>query len=163
MTVSLICAQQDRVESLLFQSRQGRNNVTQEDQLWLSCHLQSCAACQSKAEAAALVAEELHAFGAQVLASRSLVRNTQLLVRERAAQIRQQEERMMPLWIGVSLTALWAVGSLPLLWKGFEFMGQASQWPTFVWETAAVATWLMPTGLLTSFAISMRREKELQG
>ncbi|MBI2682826.1 MAG: hypothetical protein HYX26_06350 [Acidobacteriales bacterium] len=163
MTISLICAQQDRVESLLFQSRQGRNGATQEDQVWLASHLRDCVSCNGKAEAAAAAVEELHTFSSQTLASRALVRNTQLQVRFRAAQMRQQQERMMPLWLGVSLVALWAVGSLPLVWSGFEFMSQSFSWPAHVWQGGAVVAWLMPTGLLTSFAVSLRRERELQG
>ena len=163
MTISLICAQQDRVESLLFASSRDRGVATPDDQIWLATHLRDCVACSGKMEAATAAMEELHTFAAQNLASRNLVRNTQLQVRLRAAQMRQQEERMMPLWIGVSLVAVWAVGSLPMLWKGFEFMSQSFAWPAHVWQGAAVVAWLMPTGLLTSFAVSLRRERELQG
>jgi anti-sigma factor RsiW len=163
MTASPICAQQDRVLGLLSQPRREWIASSPEDRLWLAAHLRECPACARLAGSAAAAREELHAFASQTVAGRDLVRNTQFQVRLRAAQMRRQQERMVPLWLGVSLAALWTVGSLPMLWQGFESLSQAFAFPAPFWQAAAVLAWLTPTGLFTSFAVSLRREREIQG
>jgi anti-sigma factor RsiW len=157
------CAQLDRVLALLSQPRQEWVSASPEERAWLAAHLQECAACARQAESTAAAREELHSFASHAIASRALVRNTQFQVRLRAAQLRQQQERMVPLWLGVSLAGLWAVGSLPMLWKGFEMVSQSFAFPAPLWQAAAVIAWLTPTGLFTSFAVSLRREREPQG
>lgn len=126
------------------------------DAAWLRQHIQDCEQCAREAESAPWVKDELRAAASQCVATRSLVHATQARVRERAAEMGQQEERMAPLWIAVTLAALWAALSAPFVWKGMEYLGHRAELSALVWQTAAVFVWLMPTGLITALALLSR-------
>jgi len=130
--------------------------LEKNDSLWLEQHLADCEGCHTDFVALEGSVAELRGINRSITASRSLVRATQARVHERAAELRQHEERMGPLWIAVALAALWAVISAPFIWSGAQYLGHAANLPALVWETGAVFFWLMPTGLITALTLYAR-------
>jgi hypothetical protein len=76
----------------------------------------------------------LQAASQEVVASRQLVRATQMRVRERAAEMEAQRERMSPLAVAVSIASVWALGSIPLTWEGFQMLATTWHLSTAVWQ-----------------------------
>ena len=130
--------------------------VSPEERMAAESHLHDCLECAAKCTARELAMQDLRALSGDVIASRELVRTTQMQLRLYAAERRQMQERMSPVWMTAGLAGVWAVGSIPFLWSGFEWMGQAAQLPSFVWQTAAVFAWITPTGLLAAVAAGRR-------
>ena len=130
--------------------------IAGSDQAWLEEHLVGCDLCSDDAAAMMQASSEVRAGSRQIVAQRSLVRSTQSRVRERAAEMREQDERMAPLWIAVALAGLWAIVSVPFIWTGVEYLGHWANLPALVWQTAAVFIWLMPTGIITALSLLTR-------
>lgn len=150
MTVNL----HEQVLALLLEKNP--DQITSDARLAAEDHLRGCSDCSARFSARELALQDLRSLACDVTAPRELVRNTQLQVRLYAAERRQHRDRMGPVWMTAGLAGIWAVGSIPLLWSGFEWIGQAAQLPSFVWQTAAVFSWIAPTGLLAAVAAARR-------
>jgi hypothetical protein len=87
------------------------------------------------------------------------VRATQMRVRERAAELEQQRERMSPLAIACVLASIWALGSIPLTWQGFQMLAADLHWPNAVWQGAAIFTSIAPAALITGVGVAVQRER----
>jgi hypothetical protein len=75
--------------------------------------------------------------------------------------LQQEQEQMWPVWISSIVACMWAIVSVPFVWQGYEWLGHHADLPTFLWQTLAVATWLMPAGALTTLALYLRGNKVL--
>jgi hypothetical protein len=73
-----------------------------------------------------------------------LVQSTQLKVRVRAEQLRQQKERMRLVWLSCCLLALSGAVTTPLLWRGFHWIGEMAQLPGPVWAIGFGLFWIAP-------------------
>ena len=127
-----------------------------EEAKLIESHLPVCAACS-------LVDEELNSKIRQVrrelgtvVASAPLVRHTKSGVRRAAMQMQKRQERMSPLWIASAIACLWALLSIPLIWEGTQWIGGHTSVPMYVWQTAAVFVWLMPTGIAVALGVWSR-------
>lgn len=150
MTVNL----HEQVLSVLLEK--DPDQVAPDARLAAEDHLRGCAECSATYSAREFVMQDLRTLACEVTASRNLVRSTQLQVRLYAVERRQQRDRMGPVWMTAGLAGVWAVGSIPFLWTGFEWAGQVAQLPGFVWQTAAVFAWITPTGLLAAATVARR-------
>ena len=103
---------------------------------WLTSHLDGCAECSSFAEELALA--ELTLRSIPVVASASLVSATQARVRQRAAELRDQQARNFLIGISFCLGLLWSAGS--------AFVGlKLSAWLA---DKIHVASWLIAAGFV---------------
>jgi hypothetical protein len=128
----------------------------------VDAHVSGCKACGEFAQEmirAGIVKDVMR----RVTAPRGLVRDTQMRVRLRAQEIRQYRERMWPVWLSCALACIWALASMPVVWQGAEWIARNAQLPSYVWQPMAVLLWLMPAGLLTSFALYMKGEQTFFG
>jgi predicted anti-sigma-YlaC factor YlaD len=118
-------------------------------QSWLRAHLQECARCRDYAEGAGRV---VRALRSQPLAADStLVRATQTRVRQRALELRHQQERLWVVCICCIAVTLSSALTTAVLWGGFAWMGQQARLTTPVWQIGLAALGWMPaivTGIL---------------
>ena len=128
--------------------------LAEHEQRWLDRHFESCEVC---AAAARSTQEDLRGMRtAAVSASSDLVRSTQLRVGARAAQLKRQEDRMRPVWIAISVAFCWMVFTSPVLWEGFQWLGERVNLPSLVWQTGFGLALLMPAAAIC--AIAMRTQ-----
>jgi anti-sigma factor RsiW len=123
---------------------------------WMDSHLQVCTDCHARFDELRATVQGVRREVGGVTASAPLVRRTQSGVRRAAVQMRKRQERMAPLWIACAIAGLWAVLSLPLIWEGTRWFGHHTSLPMFVWQSAAVVVWLMPTGIAIAMGIWTR-------
>jgi hypothetical protein len=109
--------------------------VSEGDARWLDSHLLACPECFGFAEEFEVAERALRSM--PVTAPVSLVSATQLRVRQRAAELRDQQARNFLIGISFCLGLLWSAGS--------AFVGlKLSGWLA---EKIHVAPWLIATGL----------------
>ena len=116
--------------------------LPEEQQARLRAHLQECADCREYEEAAGRMVRGLRS---QPLAADStLVRETQLRVRARALELRQQRERRWLVCLSCLFVGLSAAITTPLLWRGFEWVGAWAGVSKWVWEAGFSYFWIAP-------------------
>jgi predicted anti-sigma-YlaC factor YlaD len=120
----------------------GAADANDESTAWLRRHLQECVECRDYADSAAQLASALHSIA--FAADATLVRSTQIKVRARAEQLRQQNERMRLVWLSCCLLSLSGAATTPLLWRSFHWIGEMAQVPGPVWKIAFGLFWIAP-------------------
>jgi len=109
---------------------------------WLDAHLESCGAC---AERARLTMEALASLRAvAVLVNPAVVGMAKARARMRAAELRQRDERLRPLWIACVFSCLMLLLTTPYFWSAFEWMGRAMRLPAPVWQAGFLLWWSLP-------------------
>jgi hypothetical protein len=141
----------DRALDLLVCREQELN---ENDSVFLQSHLGICYACSEQSSAIDSARNEMRSD--VVYAQPAMVRATQMRVRERAAELRQQQETMRPLWISSALALGWAVLSMPLLWQGFAWLGRVNHVPDIVWQTGFGIMALAPLTAVGTIGLASR-------
>jgi predicted anti-sigma-YlaC factor YlaD len=130
----------------------GAEEVSLAERSWLRAHLQECGACREYQEAASRVVRELRA---QPLAADSaLVRATQMRVRSRALELRQQQERMWLVSLACVFVGLSAAVTTPLVWRAFEWMGERVGVSSPVWEASFAFFWTVPALVVSALLLA---------
>jgi predicted anti-sigma-YlaC factor YlaD len=130
----------------------GAEEVSLAERGWLRAHLQDCGACREYQEAAGRVVRELRA---QPLAADSaLVRATQMRVRSRALELRQQRERMWLVGLACVFVGLSAAVTTPLVWRTFEWMGERVGVSSPVWQTSFAFFWMVPALVVSALLLA---------
>jgi hypothetical protein len=160
MTVHVHASDHERARQLMLQHR--AEGLPPEQYAWLDSHLSDCSGCATQYAVFEGALRDVQRGISNVTATRALVRATQLRVRERAAELRHEQERMSPLWIATALAAIWAVISAPFLWYGFEWVGSRSELPALIWQTLFAFAWLMPTGLIAAVTLWTKGARALR-
>ena len=130
----------------------GTVGLNDESTSWLRQHLQDCASCRDYAESVSQLSSALHSV--TFAAHADLVRSTQLKVRARAEQLRQQRERMRLVWLSCFLLALSGATTTPLLWDGFRWIGEVAQTPSPVWQLGFALFWVAPAIVISVVLIA---------
>jgi predicted anti-sigma-YlaC factor YlaD len=115
------------------------------EQSWLATHLESCPPCREFAENSRETIRSLR--GIPMAASGRLVSATQMRVRQRAAELQRQQERLWVVCVCCAAVTLSAVATTLLLWHGFAWMGQQARLAAPVWEGGFIVFYLMPSVL----------------
>ena len=111
--------------------------ISAGEDAWLASHLERCAECAGFAEELELTTRALR--GVPVMANASLVSATQARVRQRAAELRDQQARNFLIGISFCLGLLWSAAS--------AFIGlRLSGWLA---DKIHVAPWIIATGFVT--------------
>jgi len=109
---------------------------------WLDAHLESCGAC---AERARLTAEALASLRAvAVPVNPAIVNLAKARARMRAAELRQRDERLRPLWIACVFSWVMMLLTTPYFWSAFAWMGRAMRLPVPVWQAGFLLWWSLP-------------------
>ncbi|HUQ49553.1 MAG TPA: hypothetical protein VM056_02475 [Terriglobales bacterium] len=148
-----------RAQEIMMQSRAERMQRSNEQESWLESHLSACEACTCKMESLRTSLQDLHAFSANIAASSSLVRSTQMRVRMRARELKKQDELMQPLWIAAILAFAWAGGTMPLLWMGFQWLGKTNNLPDMIWVSGFLIMSLMPGAVVGTIALARNPQR----
>ena len=110
--------------------------VSDGEAAWLASHLEGCAECSDFAKELALAERALRSI--PVTASVSLVSATQMRVRQRAAELRDQQARNFLIGISFCLGLLWSAGSA---FVGFRLSGWLA-------DKIHVASWIIAAGFV---------------
>jgi hypothetical protein len=120
----------------------GSQGLTDSQQTWLQIHLDQCASCHDYAQAAEQFVRSLRSV--PVAADPSLVRSTQMRVRVHAQQLQQKQERLWLVWMSCIVVGLSAAITTPLLWRGFEWIGEWAHVSSPVWQVGFMVFWISP-------------------
>jgi predicted anti-sigma-YlaC factor YlaD len=135
----------------------GAGDLSDEQRVWLRAHLQECAACRDYAEAAG---RAVQAVRSQPFAAGSaLVRATQMRVRARALERRQQGERAWLVCLACLLVGVSAATTTPLFWRAFAWMGAWAGVSNWVWQLGFLYFGIVPA--LGVGAVLLARDKHL--
>ena len=129
-------------------------DLDDDEQNWLEQHLSECPACVEEIALRKNMMSEMRIM--PMLASESLVRSTQLHVRERCMQLRLRETRMQPIWISCGLASAWTLFSTPFLWEEFDALGHMMRVPDLLWQMAFLVTWFTPAMMAAAVGFWLR-------
>jgi hypothetical protein len=117
--------------------------ISAADRQWLDGHLQSCESCSECASATEQAIRSLQLASVQI--DPALVARTQRAVHLRSNEIRAFHTQLVPLWMSCAIS--WVLGgiTLPLVWRGIEWVGQYVDLPSPVGILLLVAWWALPT------------------
>jgi predicted anti-sigma-YlaC factor YlaD len=131
----------------------GVEDLSGREQTWLRAHLHDCAACSDYAEA---TGRAVRAVRSQPLAADfALVRATQKRVRLRAAELRQQQERIWLVCLSCLSVGISTAVTTPLLWRAFEWVGLRAGVSHWVWQAGFTYFWVVPA-LVVSLVLMAR-------
>jgi hypothetical protein len=116
--------------------------LTAEEHNELEAHLESCVQCRKQALATERALRALRSAAPRF--DVTLVLTTQMRARIRARELIENAARMRALWISCAFSWVIGVVSAPLLWRGFEWMGQRLAMPKAVWITGFALSWVAP-------------------
>lgn len=126
----------------------GPEGIPRAEQSWLAAHLEFCPACREFAENSAQV---LRLRAIPIVADASLVSAARIRVRQRADEMRRQDERLWVVWICCAAVAMCSALTTSVLWRGFTWMAPQTWLLTPAWEAGFAVFLLMPaivTGIL---------------
>jgi predicted anti-sigma-YlaC factor YlaD len=133
-------SEHERARELIAQA--GAEDPANGQQTWLRAHLQECVACRDYAEAAGRV---VRALRSQPLAADSaLVRATQMRMRSRALELREQQERLWFVGLACLFVGISSAITTPLSWRAFAWMGEWTGVATWVWQAGFTFFWIAP-------------------
>jgi hypothetical protein len=147
---------------LMLKVKSRAEEISDADRQRLDAHLSDCADCSTQQESLGETLRDIRTSSFSITASPQLVRATQLRLRTRAWELRQQQENLRPLWISCVLAFVWAAVSMPFLWQGFEWLGHSQKLPDVVWQTGFIIMNLMPIAAVGTIAITTGLQGKLQ-
>jgi predicted anti-sigma-YlaC factor YlaD len=119
---------------------------------WLRAHLGECAACRDYAERAG---GAVRALRSQPLAADSaLVRTTQMRVRSRALELRQQQERIWLVYLSCFFVGLSAALTTPVSWRAFEWVGVWTGVSSWIWQAGFTFFWIVPPLVVSALLLA---------
>ena len=120
----------------------GEHDLSPSQQAWLRTHLDGCASCRDYGQAAQQFVRSLRSV--PVVADLNLIRTTQMRVRLHSRQLLQKRERMWLVWMSCILVGLSAVITTPILWRGFQWLGEWARVSSPVWQVGFMVFWISP-------------------
>ena len=134
--------------------------LTAEERNWLEAHVESCAPCQKQAHDTERAVRALRSAAPRF--DVTLVLTTQMRARIRARELIENAARMRALWVSCTLSWVLGVLSAPLLWRGFEWMGQRWAISRPVWMTGFALSWVAPA-VVAAAVIAWRQARAASG
>jgi len=117
---------------------------------WLNDHLASCPECSSAADSYVAAVQSLRRLS--MPAAPELVRQTRLMIRVRAEQLRAERGRSAPLWIATAVSSISMIVTTSYAWEAFGWLGRVGHIPAIVWQVGFVTWWFFPATLLGAVA-----------
>ena len=110
----------------------------------LAAHLQDCALCANHARQTDQALRTMRTAAIPLPAG--LASRTQFRVRLRAMELREREPKRRALWLACGISWIFGIVSAPYVWRLFEWFGQVTGVPNFVWEIGFALWWTIPAG-----------------
>jgi predicted anti-sigma-YlaC factor YlaD len=120
----------------------GPQGIADAQQTLLQTHLDACASCRDYAQAAEQLVRSLRSVS--IAADVGLVQKTQMRVRLHAQRLQQSQERQWLICMACIVVGLSAAITTPLLWRGFEWLGEWAQVSSPVWQVGFMVFWISP-------------------
>ena len=140
----------DQARELIAQG--GTEDLSTVQQTWLQDHLQGCEACSDFAEA---TGRAVRALRSQPLAADfALVRATQMRVRSRALELRQQQERLLLVCLSCLFVGVSAAMTTPVFWRAFEWIGVWVGVSSWVWQAGFTFFWIAPALVVSALLLA---------
>jgi len=137
-------------------AQQRIENISTEEQAWLSAHLAECEACSATH---AQTAQALAAFrNMNIELPKNLASRTQLRVRLRAEELPERNPGRALLWAIAAVSWVLGLASAPIVWRGFAWLGSEFNLPELVWQAGVVLWWMVP-GVVAVGAVILQKRK----
>ena len=120
--------------------------ISESEAAWLATHLGDCPECSGFADELALAGRALRSV--PVMAPIALVTATQARVRQRAAELRDQQARNFLIGISFCLGLLWSAGSAFVGLKLSGWLADKIHVASWVIAAAFVVFWLAPAAAI---------------
>jgi len=130
------------------------------DEQWLSVHLAECEFCAAADNCLAEALSGLRTM--QIGVPHNLASRTQLRVRLRAEELREQEPASRLIWAVAAMSWILGLATAPLVWRGFAWIGAYTGAPKLVLQFGFVLWWGLPA-LLAAGIVLWRRECRARG
>ena len=128
--------------------------LAREDEQWLSAHLAECELCSA---AEARMGDALSALRTmQINLPRNLASRTQLRVRLRAEELREQAPANRLVWAVAAMSWVLGLATAPLVWRGFEWIGAYTGAPRLIMQFGFALWWGLPALLATGMVLWKR-------
>jgi predicted anti-sigma-YlaC factor YlaD len=125
----------------------GVDDLPEAQRARLQTHLRECEACRDYAEATDRVIRSVRSV--PIAAGPALVRATQMRVRDRARQLREERERLWLVAMSCFLVGLSTAITTPLLWRAFQWIGSRTEVSSLLWQVGFTVFAIAPA-ILTS-------------
>ena len=110
----------------------------------LATHLQECALCADLARQTDQALRMMRS--AAIPFPAGLASRTQFRVRLRAMELREREPKRRALWLACAVSWFFGIASAPYVWRLFQWFGERTGAPKFVWEIGFALWWTIPAG-----------------
>jgi len=137
---------------------EGVEGLAVPEQRWLDEHLVACEACAARAAATDSALRALRTAPFSV--PRGLAASAQLIVRQRARELRTQRTRNVALAVACTLSWVAGVASAPLVWRACVWLGATFELPRLLWILGFAAWWLVPASAMGLVILWHRRRAE---
>ncbi len=123
--------------------------ISPAEREWLEAHLQSCPNCATYAGEIEHALRSLRQASVQV--NPELVARTRHAVHLRAHELHARRSQWFPLWMLCAIS--WVLGgiTLPLVWRGIEWVGQYINLPSPIGIVILIIWWALPTLAVAAF------------
>ena len=133
---------------------------SREEELLLEAHLAECEACAREQAALGGAVSALRAMRIEL--PRNLAGRTQMRVRMRAEELREQGPASRLVWAVAAVSWIFGLATAPLVWRGFAWLGEHTGAPRLLLQFGFVLWWAMPA-LLAAAVVLWEREWRTRG
>jgi hypothetical protein len=123
-------------------TRRGAEEIPARDSSWLESHVSTCANCAEYAALAESAGRLLRSVA--VTASPALISATQARVHARAAQLHEQQAKVVLIAVSFCIGVLSSTVSAWLWWKFGGWVAQRFGLPSSIVEPGMFVAWLLP-------------------
>jgi hypothetical protein len=127
--------------------------ISDGDVRWLESHLAPCAECASFEQALSGAGQAVRSV--TVMASESLVQTTRLKVHARAAQLREQQARMVLIGVSFCLGVLTSTFTAWIWWKCGAWVVDKLGLPSGIVEPGVLLFWLLPAVAIAILLVAL--------
>jgi len=120
------------------------------DRAWLDAHLEGCEQCAALANSTEHAIRDLRSVAVHV--NPELIDRTRRVVHLRVRELHVQQAQLLPLWMSCAIS--WVLGglTLPLVWRGIEWMGRFVHLPAPIWILVLFLWWALPALAMAAWA-----------
>jgi hypothetical protein len=134
--------------------------LTREEERLLAAHLAECEPCAQEEAGLSGALSALRSMHIDL--PRNLASRTQMRVRMRAEELREQGPANRLIWAVAAVSWIFGLATAPFVWRAFQWLGQETGAPKLLLQFGFVLWWGMPA-LLAAGVILWEREWRTRG
>jgi hypothetical protein len=134
-------------------TRRDVEGIAENDDRWLEEHLQECEDCASFDRALSDAGRAVRSV--TVMASARLVQSTRARVHVRAAQLREQQARMVLIGVSFCLGVLTSTVTAWIWWKCGAWVADRLGLPSGIVEPGVLLFWLLPAVAIAILLVAL--------